>query len=68
MQSALPAWEMLLKKITWMQLGEVKNKRILDFGSGTGVTAAHYAPCNEVTAIEPDPAAVNDRMPAHMAS
>lgn len=63
MQSALPAWEMLLKKITWMQLGEVKNKRILDFGSGTGVTAAHYAPCNEVTAIEPDSAAVNDRMP-----
>ena len=29
----LPAWERLFKKIVWKQLGEIKDKNILDFGS-----------------------------------
>ena len=49
----LPAWERLLKKIVWEQLGEIQEKRILDFGSGEGVTANHFAKSNQVVAIEP---------------
>lgn len=49
----LPPWELLLKKIVWQQLGDIRGKKILDFGSGIGVTANHYAICNEVIAIEP---------------
>lgn len=49
----LPPWERLFKKIIWQQLGEIKGKRILDFGSGEGITADHFAGENEVTAIEP---------------
>ena len=32
--SELTAWDRLLKKILWTQLGDIKDKRILDFGSG----------------------------------
>lgn len=46
-------WERLFKKIIWQQLGEIKGKRILDFGSGEGITADHFAGENEVSAIEP---------------
>lgn len=49
----LPAWEKLFKKIVWTQLGSVEGKTILDFGSGEGVTANHYAKNNEVVAVEP---------------
>lgn len=49
----LPAWERLFKKIVWEQLGDLNGKKILDFGSGEGITANHYAEKNEVTAIEP---------------
>ncbi len=49
----LPAWERLFKRIVWKQLGNIKNKRILDFGSGQGVTSNHFAISNDVTAIEP---------------
>ena len=49
----LPAWERLLKKIVWTQLGDIREKHILDFGSGEGVTANHFAQCNTVVAIEP---------------
>ena len=49
----LPAWERLLKKIVWAQLGDIREKRILDFGSGEGITANHYARNNDVVAIEP---------------
>ncbi len=50
----LPAWERLFKKIIWKQLGEIQGKTILDFGSGEGITADHFAKDNEVIAIEPD--------------
>lgn len=49
----LPAWERLLKKILWAQLGDLRENHILDFGSGEGVTADHYAQHNRVVAIEP---------------
>ena len=49
----LPAWERLFKKIVWKQLGNIEGKKILDFGSGEGITANHFAKNNNVTAIEP---------------
>lgn len=49
----LPAWERLFKKIVWTQLGNIEGKRILDFGSGEGITANHFARKNEVIAVEP---------------
>lgn len=49
----LPAWERLFKRIVWEQLGSIEGKRILDFGSGEGITANYFAASNEVIAIEP---------------
>lgn len=49
----LPAWERLFKRIVWKQLGDMEGKKILDFGSGEGITANHFAEKNDVTAIEP---------------
>ena len=49
----LPAWERLFKKIVWAQLGDIQGKNILDFGSGEGITASHFAENNNVVAIEP---------------
>ena len=49
----IPAWERLFKKIVWKQLGNPEGKKILDFGSGEGITANHFAKKNDVTAIEP---------------
>lgn len=49
----LQSWERLFKKIVWAQLGDIKGKRILDFGSGEGITANHFAAKNEVVAVEP---------------
>ena len=53
MLNQLPVWEKLAKEIIWKQIGELKGKNILDFGSGTGITANHYAENNQVVAIEP---------------
>ncbi|MBQ5558822.1 MAG: class I SAM-dependent methyltransferase [Lachnospiraceae bacterium] len=49
----LPAWERLFKKIVWVQIGDIEGKKILDFGSGEGITSNHFAKKNDVTAIEP---------------
>ena len=49
----LPAWERLFKRIVWSQIGDLKGLSILDFGSGEGVTADHYAADNTLTAVEP---------------
>lgn len=57
----LPPWEALMKRMVWQQLGDIENKTILDFGSGTGVTANHYAEKNRVIAIEPSEEAVSSR-------
>ena len=50
----LQPWECLMKRIVWKQLGEIRDKKILDFGSGIGITANSLAEHNEVTALEPD--------------
>ena len=49
----LGAWERLLKKIIWAQIGNIMDKYILDFGSGEGITANHFAKDNTVVAVEP---------------
>ena len=50
-----------MKKIVWEQLGDICGKKILDFGSGIGVTANYLAKNNDVIAIEPDEESVNGR-------
>ena len=59
--SELPAWERLLKKIVWKQLGDIHGKSILDFGSGEGVTANYFAKNNKVVAIEPSEEMLSNR-------
>ncbi len=58
---SLQPWEALMKQIVWRQMGKIDNKKILDFGSGIGVTANHLAKSNEVIAIEPDEESVKMR-------
>lgn len=57
----LQAWECLMKRVVWKQMGDVQDKRILDFGSGMGVTANYLAEHNDVTAIEPNEDIVKER-------
>ena len=57
----LQPWECLMKQMVWKQLGDIKGKKILDFGSGLGVTSNYLAEYNDVTAIEPDEASVKIR-------
>ena len=61
----LPAWERLLKKIVWEQLGPLTGLRILDFGSGQGVTASHFARDNRVVAVEPSADMLKDAWTDH---
>ena len=53
MLNQLPVWEKLAKVIIWKQIGKLKGKTVLDFGSGTGITADYFAVANTVIAIEP---------------
>lgn len=57
----LPPWDRLLKRIVWEQLGEIAGKRILDFGSGEGITANHFANKNSVIAVEPSEEMLSNR-------
>ncbi len=50
-----------MKRMVWKQLGDIRGKKILDFGSGIGVTANYLAEHNEVIAIEPDEESVKNR-------
>lgn len=59
--SELGEWERLLKKIIWAQLGDIKGEYILDFGSGEGITANHFAKDNKVVAVEPWEEMLKDR-------
>lgn len=61
----LPAWERLLKKIVWKQLGEIKNKNILDFESGESITSNYFAEFNRVVAIEPSEDMLKDAWTDH---
>ena len=44
-------WGRLFYRLVWHNLG-FKNRKILDFGSGFGVTSNHLAKFNDVTAVE----------------
>lgn len=57
----LQPWECLMKRMVWRQLGDIRGKRILDFGGGIGVSANYLAEHNEVIAIEPDEESVRNR-------
>lgn len=50
-----------MKRIVWRQLGDICDKKILDFGSGIGITANYLAEYNDVIAIEPDEGSVEER-------
>lgn len=58
----IPVWELLQKQITWNQLSFIHNKKVLDFGSGIGITASYFASDNEVVAIEPDSKILSERI------
>lgn len=60
-ENNIAPWELLQKKMTWEQLSFIKNKKVLDFGSGNGLTASHFAADNEVIAIEPDEKMLQNR-------
>lgn len=61
----IASWELMQKKMTWEQLKFIHNKRVLDFGSGNGMTADHFASNNEVIAIEPDKNMIQNRFREH---
>ncbi len=46
-------WGKIFYEIVWHNL-EFEGKRILDFGSGFGITANHLAKKNDVVAVEPN--------------
>lgn len=54
-------WDALLKAMLWQQLDFAQGLSILDFGSGTGDTAAHLAQRNRVLALEPSAAMLEGR-------
>ncbi|WP_454053126.1 class I SAM-dependent methyltransferase [Clostridium sp. Marseille-Q7071] len=47
-------WSVLYYRLVWEQLSQVTNCKVLDFGSGLGITANYLAKNNDVVAIEPD--------------
>ena len=55
-------WGILFYRMIWEQLSNIKGMKILDFGSGFGITANHLASDNEVIAIEPNSEMVEMRI------
>lgn len=47
-------WGQLFYKLVWRDLQDICRKKVLDFGSGFGITADFLAAENDVTAIEPN--------------
>lgn len=56
----LATWEKLGKQMIWSQLDFVHGMKVLDFGSGEGVTADYLSEDNEVVAVEPSEEMVRD--------
>lgn len=59
-----------MKQMVWTQIEKfngntLHGKKILDFGSGLGVTADYFAAHNDVTAIEPDSESVAAHFSEH---
>ncbi len=46
-------WGRLFYICAWKQIPELKDKKVLDFGSGFGITSEHFSKENEVIAVEP---------------
>lgn len=59
--SKLSAWEKMLKTAVFEFFEKVEGKRILDFGSGEGITADYLAEKNQVVAVEPCEEMLKDR-------
>ncbi|MBK1812009.1 class I SAM-dependent methyltransferase [Clostridium sp. YIM B02505] len=53
-------WGKLFYKLVWHNI-DCEGKRILDFGSGFGITADYFAKNNDVTAIEPNEEMIKHR-------
>ncbi len=47
-------WGKLFYRVAHAHIGDLSGLDILDFGSGFGVTASHYAVKNNLTAVEPN--------------
>jgi len=62
---SMEPWELMLKKMIWQQLSFIHNKKVLDFGSGLGITANYFAEDNEVIAIEPADNMINNRIKSY---
>lgn len=54
-------WSILFYRVVWEQLCHINNLKVLDYGSGFGITASHFAKNNDVLAIEPDVETVEKR-------
>lgn len=63
-ESVNAPWGQLLYKMIWNHL-DFSGRKILDFGSGFGVTANHLAKKNEVFAVEPNPEMLKYRVCEH---
>ncbi len=57
----LPVWDLLAKQLIFEQIGSLRGLDILDFGSGDGATANHFARENHVIAVEPSQEMLKDR-------
>ena len=53
-------WGKLFYELSWNNI-ECQGKRVLDFGSGFGYTADHFAKSNEVIAVEPNEEMIENR-------
>lgn len=47
----LQPWECLMKRIVWKRLGEIRDKKILDFGSGMRKMKSVHVICNNTLLI-----------------
>ena len=55
-------WGTMMYRIVWAQIGDLKGLKILDLGSGFGLTANHFSQYNEVVAIEPNTEMAENRI------
>ena len=58
-------WGQIYYDILFEQLQEIKEKRVLDFGSGFGLVANHLTKDNQVLAVEPNEEMVALRVQDH---
>lgn len=56
-----PSW-LIFYRVLWKQMPQIANSKILDYGSGLGITANHFAKSNQVFAVEPDINMVENRI------